>query len=640
MPDGNTRIGTTADLSDGLTEGQGGRRVVIAGAGIAGLAAAHVLADAGFTVTVLEKASEIGGRCASYVDPELGHTVEHGIHGVFPRYENLKRLWRDAGVDLDAVLTRTVTTGVPGVGRTMHRTELAKAHAPAPLFLAEMLPPGVLRLRDYALALPLLMRVYAARGAAERDLDGETFASMMREAGVSSRMANLLLVPYVKNLSYARSDEVSALIASQALNYYVLEDADDVKAEWIDGGMVPVLLEPWRRSLEARGVRFRTQTPVTSIVFGDGGRFVAFATRAMVLERELGDAPRLLMRQLGDQRVGLSWEPGERRLQAFDARCTHAGCPVTVQASTATEFTCPCHGGRFDRNGAVLGGPPPSPLTPIAVRRDEQAQGWVLGAAPSGPVTPGDDGLERGDYAIVATDLGSLKAIFPREMSLDPSTAEVPLLRTTSVVVMRMRFALRAGRPRWSGPDSGVFAAEDLLDNFFALHTMQREFAAIDALFLECHIGHCEHLTSLDDDDLYDRALEVLDAYFPDEELRARLDRARSRVLRHIDVFPLSAPGDHARTPTVSAASRPNLMLAGDWVRPDDPENLCFFMERAAVTGIEAANAILRAAGAPERAREITRRAPPLPSAVLRLPSRARAAAARAVRQLVGANDE
>jgi Rieske Fe-S protein len=53
---------------------------------------------------------------------------------------------------------------------------------------------------------------------------------------------------------------------------------------------------------------------------------------------------------------------------AFSAVCTHAGCPVDYQQS-AKEFVCPCHGGTYSATtGAVLGGPPPSPLPAIAVK--------------------------------------------------------------------------------------------------------------------------------------------------------------------------------------------------------------------------------------------------------------------------------
>lgn len=636
MPDGSGGSGRSAAAADGAEKAEKstkGRRVVIAGAGIAGLAAAHVLADAGFEVVVLEKAASVGGRCMSYVDPELGHTVEHGIHGVFPRYENLTRFWRDAGIDLDRLLTRTKTTGVPAPGRKMRSTELASANGPPPLFLTAMVPPGVLRLRDYAFSLLLLMRTYAARKAAGDDLDTETFASMMRGAGVSGRMASLLLVPYVKNLTYARGDEVSAQLAAEALNYYVLEDADDVKARWIDGGMVPLLLDPWKTALEKRGVRFRLGAPVEAILF-DGDKVVALATQATISDRELGDAPKLFTRKLGARSLALSWEPDERRLRAFDAACTHMGCPVGVGTSQGKNvFHCPCHGGEFDADGAVLRAPPTRPLSSVGMRHEAEGAVWVVDEPDASPAS---NGLERADYAVLAMDLGSLKAIFPREMSRNASTSEIPLLRTTSVMVLRMHFATRPGKPKWSGPDSGVFAADDLLDNFFALHTMQAEFAAKDALFLECHIGDCEHLASLEDDDIYERALEVLDAYFPDEGLGARLDRGRSRLLRHVDVFPLFAPGDRERTPSVSDASRPNLMLAGDWVRTDDPENVSFFMERAAVTGIEAANAILRAAGAPDAQREIRRRAPPAVGSLLGSPVRAVDALIRTLRRALG----
>lgn len=48
-------------------------------------------------------------------------------------------------------------------------------------------------------------------------------------------------------------------------------------------------------------------------------------------------------------------------LIAFSSVCTHLGCLVNWD-SFRSEFICPCHGGRFDINGNVAGGPPPKPL--------------------------------------------------------------------------------------------------------------------------------------------------------------------------------------------------------------------------------------------------------------------------------------
>lgn len=54
--------------------------------------------------------------------------------------------------------------------------------------------------------------------------------------------------------------------------------------------------------------------------------------------------------------------------RAFGAVCTHLGCVANWKADENLIF-CPCHLGKFDPNtGAVISGPPPSPLPAIEVR--------------------------------------------------------------------------------------------------------------------------------------------------------------------------------------------------------------------------------------------------------------------------------
>ena len=45
----------------------------------------------------------------------------------------------------------------------------------------------------------------------------------------------------------------------------------------------------------------------------------------------------------------------------YDPRCTHLGCAYRWEAKDKL-FLCPCHDGKFDLDGAVIGGPPPRPL--------------------------------------------------------------------------------------------------------------------------------------------------------------------------------------------------------------------------------------------------------------------------------------
>lgn len=74
-------------------------RVAVVGGGVAGLTAAAALADAGAHVTVYEAASHLGGRFATLGRMEFTHggkawdfPVEHGLHGFWRQYPNLRAL--------------------------------------------------------------------------------------------------------------------------------------------------------------------------------------------------------------------------------------------------------------------------------------------------------------------------------------------------------------------------------------------------------------------------------------------------------------------------------------------------------------------------------------------------------------------
>ena len=54
--------------------------VHVVGAGLAGLAVAVQLAQAGVAVEVSDAAAQAGGRCRSYFDPQLGLTLDNGNH--------------------------------------------------------------------------------------------------------------------------------------------------------------------------------------------------------------------------------------------------------------------------------------------------------------------------------------------------------------------------------------------------------------------------------------------------------------------------------------------------------------------------------------------------------------------------------
>lgn len=72
---------------------------------------------------------------------------------------------------------------------------------------------------------------------------------------------------------------------------------------------------------------------------------------------------------------------GDGRFSAYDSNCTHLGCPYNWNAN-AELFLCPCHGGAFNKEGQVVGGPPPHGLEAYRTRVEKGT--LYIGKPPSG----------------------------------------------------------------------------------------------------------------------------------------------------------------------------------------------------------------------------------------------------------------
>jgi protoporphyrinogen/coproporphyrinogen III oxidase len=78
-------------------------RVVVIGAGIAGLAAAFRLRQAGVNVTVLEATDRPGGRMTT--DIVGGYVMDRGTYFLASTFSNLLSLIRDVGLDKELLAT-------------------------------------------------------------------------------------------------------------------------------------------------------------------------------------------------------------------------------------------------------------------------------------------------------------------------------------------------------------------------------------------------------------------------------------------------------------------------------------------------------------------------------------------------------
>jgi nitrite reductase/ring-hydroxylating ferredoxin subunit len=115
---------------------------------------------------------------------------------------------------------------------------------------------------------------------------------------------------------------------------------------------------PWAETFSPQRVSFRSAPRVAAL----GAKFSADFALDRARSRAGGDVEpgegRVVRRGLGH--VAL-YRDTDGIVHAVSARCTHLGCLVRFNAAE-TSWDCPCHGSRFDVDGAVLEGPAVRPL--------------------------------------------------------------------------------------------------------------------------------------------------------------------------------------------------------------------------------------------------------------------------------------
>jgi carotenoid phi-ring synthase / carotenoid chi-ring synthase len=243
-----------------------------------------------------------------------------------------------------------------------------------------------------------------------------------------------------------------------------------------------------------------------------------------------------------------------------------------------------------DRGGEMILGATVDGLTPLpspeqkVQERGEGAGGWgVRFQTPLGPR------VFHAGHVVLAVDAPAAQRLLCESLSTRSraETLNWPSGQPNAVVRVWLKV-----QPR-PGPEGGIFTGDFVVDNFFWLHRIYSDFAewtgATGGSAVEMHIYGPAEFLALPDAVILARAITDLYRAYPElrgHTLHQTLQRNSATHSKMIVDRPERWLG--VRTPW------PNLWACGDWVRGPWP---ALFLERACVSGLEAANAALAAMG-------------------------------------------
>ncbi|HIK11752.1 MAG TPA: 9,9'-di-cis-zeta-carotene desaturase [Oscillatoriaceae cyanobacterium M33_DOE_052] len=247
-------------------------RVAIAGAGLAGMATAVELVDAGHEVEIFESRPFVGGKVGSWVDPDGNH-IEMGLHVFFGCYYNLFDLMRKVGAGDNLRLKEHTHIFVNKGGNT---GELDfRFFTGAPFHgLKAFFTTSQLSLQDKiqnALALgtsPLVWGLIDFEGAMKtiRDLDSISFADWFRSHGGSEGSIKRMWNPIAYALGFIDCENISARCMLTIFQFFAAKTEASI-LRMLEGSPNEYLHQPIVNYLEARGAKIHTRRRVRQILF-------------------------------------------------------------------------------------------------------------------------------------------------------------------------------------------------------------------------------------------------------------------------------------------------------------------------------------------------------------------------------------
>lgn len=251
-------------------------RVAIVGAGLAGMATAVDLVDAGCEVEIFESRPFVGGKVGSWKDAEGNH-IEMGLHVFFGNYYQLFELFKKVGAFDNLLPKEHIHTFINKGGRTGALDFRFLVGAPFN-GLKAFFTTSQLSVQDKlqnAIALgtsPIVRGLVDYEGAMKtiRNLDHISFADWFRRHGGSNGSLKRMWNPIAYALGFIDTENISARCMLTIFQMFAAK-TEASKLRMLKGSPDEYLHKPIVQYIEARGGKIYTRRRVREILFtGEG----------------------------------------------------------------------------------------------------------------------------------------------------------------------------------------------------------------------------------------------------------------------------------------------------------------------------------------------------------------------------------
>lgn len=247
-------------------------RVAIVGAGLAGLAAAIDLVDAGHQVALYDSRPFVGGKVGSWIDADGNH-IEMGLHVFFFNYANLFALMRKVGAFenlLPKAHTHTFINKGGEVGELDFRFPIGAPFNGLKAFFTTSQLTWLDKLQN-ALALgtsPLVRGILDYEGAMKiiRALDRISFADWFRSHGGSEGSLKRMWNPIAYALGFIDTENISARCMLTVFQMFASK-TEASKLNLLAGSPAEYLHKPILDYIQARGATLHLRRRVREIEY-------------------------------------------------------------------------------------------------------------------------------------------------------------------------------------------------------------------------------------------------------------------------------------------------------------------------------------------------------------------------------------